>query len=74
MQWSEEEIKTYEVMQVDDDGDLLSTLSIEAKSGEAAALQLQQVADGTKSIKICLDGNVMNEMGVNYWRTRIRRR
>ncbi len=74
MQCSDSETKTYEVKQVDRDGDLLASVRIDAESGEAAAKQLKQVVDGTQNIQICLDGNVMNEMGVNYWRTRIRRR
>ena len=74
MDWSEGGMKTYEIKQVDAQGDLLASVQVDADSGEAAAKQLRKVVDGAKSIKVCLDGNVMNEMGVGYWRTRIRRR
>jgi len=72
--WSEDAMKTYEIKQVDADGDTLASVRVDADSGEAAAKQLTEVVDGAKNIKICLDGNVMNEMGVHYWRSRIRRR
>lgn len=66
--------KTYEVKQIDGEGEVLQTVEVEALSGEAAAKQLSEVADGTKRIAICLDGNPMSEMGVDYWNTRLRRR
>ncbi|WP_253155163.1 hypothetical protein [Stieleria tagensis] len=67
-------LKTYEIKQIDSHGDMVSSVQVDAESGESAAKQLQQVADGAESIKVCLDGNVMNEMGVDYWLKRVRRR
>jgi len=74
MEWIEGGLKTYEIRQVDDDGDVLASLKVDAESGESAAKQLKEVANGTRDIKICLDGEVMNEMGVDYWMKRVRRR
>jgi hypothetical protein len=72
MEFDTHEVKTYEVKQVDDHGDLLASLQVSAPSGEMAAKQLKEVANGTESIKVCLDGDVMNEMGVDYWHKRVR--
>jgi len=74
MEWIEGGLKTYEIRQVDDDGDVLASFKVDAESGESAAKQLKEVATGTRGIKICLDGEVMNEMGVDYWMKRVRRR
>ena len=68
-------IKTYEIQQIDSDGyQVTEPVRVEAGSGESAVKQLEQVADGARSIKVCLDGDVMNEMEVEYWQKRIRRR
>lgn len=68
-------MKTYEVKQVDGDGcNVVVPVRVEAHSGESAAKQLSKVAEGTQSIKVYLDGEVMNEMGVDYWQKRVRRR
>ncbi|QDT05801.1 hypothetical protein K227x_42060 [Rubripirellula lacrimiformis] len=75
MEWAEHAgLKTYEIEQISDSGALLQTVTIEADSGESAAKQLKSVADGAQSIRVCLDGDVMNEMGVDYWQKRVRRR
>ncbi len=66
--------KTYEIQQRGAGGDVLATVKIEAASGEAAAKQLRQVASGTESIAVCLDNQVTNEMGVDYWHQRVRGR
>lgn len=66
--------KTYEVKQIDSDGEVLQTVEVEALSGEAAAKQLREVAAGTERIAVCLDGTPMSEMGVEYWNTRMRKR
>ena len=79
MDWSnssanESGLKTYEVKQLDHAGNTLAAVEIDATSGELAAKKLDDVAVGTESIKVCLNGDVMNEMGVDYWQQRIRRR
>jgi hypothetical protein len=79
MDWSDSQmqdfgLKTYEIKQLDSEGDTVSSFNVDAASGEAAAKQLKQVAEGAESIKVCLDGKVMNEMGVDYWLKRVRRR
>lgn len=66
--------KTYTIRQIDEDSRVLSETPVEAASGEAAAKQLREVRNGTDRIEICLDGKAMNEMGVDYWRQRVRRR
>ncbi len=68
------EEKTYHVQQLDADGDVLASVAVEAVSGEAAAKQLREVADGTESINVCLNDEVMNEMDVQYWHQRMRGR
>ena len=68
------EMKTYQVEQIGDEGSVLATIPIEAISGEAAAKQLKSVAEGTQRIVISLDGSPMNEMGIDYWMKRVRRR
>lgn len=73
-EWIESGVKTYEIKQIDDRGTVLSSSNVEAGSGEAAAKQLRKVVDGTRRIEVCLDGAKMNEMGVDYWLTRMRRR
>ena len=73
-EWNDTGTKTYEIKQMDDDGSLLSSLQVDAASSEAAAKQLREVVDGTDRIVVCLDGAPMNEMGVDYWQKRIRRR
>ncbi len=67
-------IKVYEIQQIHQDGSVLSSKQVEAASGEAAAKQLREVVDGTDRIAICLDGAAINEMGVDYWLKRVRRR
>lgn len=68
-------VKTYEIKQVDEAGqEVAEPLRVEAQSGESAVKQLGDVSDRTHSIKVCLDGVVMNEMDVDYWQKRIRRR
>lgn len=74
MEWSEPLQKTYEIKQIDGDGAVLQTTPVDAQSGEAAAKQLSEIADGTEKISICLDGEPINEMGVDYWQKRVRRR
>ncbi len=73
-EFNETGIKVYEIKQIGHDGIVLSSKQVEASSGEAAAKQLNQVVDGTDRISICLDGTSMNEMGVEYWQKRVRRR
>ena len=75
-EWNENDTgtKMYEVKQINDSGSLLSSLRVDALSSEAAAKQLREVVDGTDRIIVCLDGAPMNEMGVDYWQKRIRRR
>jgi hypothetical protein len=73
-EWNETGLKTYQIKQVDDSGLVLNTVDIEAESGEAAAKKLRQVVDGAQRIEVCLDDAVMNEMGVDYWLKRVRRR
>ncbi|WP_146602336.1 hypothetical protein [Novipirellula aureliae] len=65
--------KSYEIRQMSDAGKCLSAATVEAPSGEAAAKQLKNVVDGTDRIEICLDGKAVNEMGVSYWRKRVKR-
>ncbi len=66
--------RTYTIRQIDSDARVLSEFPVEAPSGEAAAKQLKEVPTGTDRIEVCLDGKRMNEMGVDYWRQRVRRR
>lgn len=66
--------KTYAVRQIDAAGGILSEIDVEALTSEAAAKQLSDVSDSTNKIAICLDGVTMNEMDVEHWRKRIRRR
>lgn len=73
-EWNDTGFKTYEIKQVDDDGAILDSTEVEAESGEAAAKKLRQVVDGTQRIEVCLDDAVMNEMGVDYFNKRVRRR
>ncbi|MCD0462986.1 hypothetical protein [Roseiconus lacunae] len=68
------EMKTYDIQQIGDAGSVLATIPIDAISGEAAAKQLKSVERGTEKIVVCLDGAPMNEMGVDYWQKRVRRR
>ncbi|TWU38505.1 hypothetical protein [Novipirellula artificiosorum] len=65
--------KKYEIRQLSDAGDVLSAQAVDASSGEAAAKQLKQVVDGAGKIEVCLDGISVSEMGVSYWRKRVRR-
>jgi len=65
--------KNYEIRQLTDAGECLAAATVEAPSGEAAAKQLKKVVDGTGRIEICLDGRAVNEMGVSYWRKRVKR-
>lgn len=73
-EWNDTGQKEYEIRQVDDSGALLASERVAAQSGEAAAKQLRKVVDGTERIVVCLDGSPMNEMGVSYWKQRVRRR
>lgn len=66
--------KTYAIRQIDSGGSILSELAVEAVSSDAAAKQLEDVNDATQRIAVCLDGQAMNEMDVEHWRKRIRRR
>jgi hypothetical protein len=66
--------KTYAIRQIDSAGSILSEIDVEAITSEAAAKQLSDVSDATNRISICLDGVTMNEMDVEHWRKRIRRR
>ncbi len=66
--------KTYEIRQIDSGGSIVSELAVEAVSSDAAAKQLEDVNDATERIAVCLDGQAMNEMDVEHWRKRIRRR
>ena len=66
--------RTYTIRQIDSDAHVLSEDPVEATSGEAAAKQLKEVRSGTDRIEVCLNGKPMNEMGVDYWRQRVRRR
>lgn len=74
MDWSDSVPKTYEIKQLDRAGTVLDSFPVEAQTGEAAAKQLKEVADGTETIAVCLDGAPINEMGVDYWQKRVRRR
>lgn len=67
-------MKTYAVRQIDSGGTILSELAVEAVSSDAAAKQLDEVNDATERIAVCLDGQAMNEMDIEHWRKRIRRR
>lgn len=67
-------MKRYEIRQLTDEGNVLSANTVEAMSSEAAAKQLKHLVDGTGRIEVCLDGKAVNEMGVNYWRQRVRHR
>lgn len=66
--------KTYAIRQIDSEGAILSEIDVEALTSEAAAKQLSDVSDATNRIAVCLDGVTMNEMDVEHWRKRIRRR
>ncbi len=66
--------KTYAIRQINSDGGIVSELAVEATSSDAAAKQLNDVDDATQRIAICLDGQAMNEMDVEHWRKRVRRR
>lgn len=66
--------KIYAIRQLDSQGSLLSEIDVEAANSEAAAKQLEDVNDSTDRIAVCLDGQPMNEMDVDHWRKRIRRR
>ena len=66
--------KTYAIRQIDSGGSILSELAVEAVNSDAAAKQLEDVFDATERIAVCLDGQAMNEMDVEHWRKRIRRR
>ena len=74
MEWSDSLHKTYEVKQIDGDGTVLQSIPVDAESGEAAAKHLQNLADGTAKIAVCLDGAPINAMGVDSWLKRMRRR
>lgn len=74
MEWADATEKTYEVKQIADDGALISSFSVDAASSEAAAKKLREVDRDTSKIAVCLDGEPMNEMGVDYWKQRVRRR
>ena len=74
MEWADPTEKTYEVKQFDDDGAVISSFSVDAASSEAAAKKLREVDRDTSKIAVCLDGAPMNEMGVDYWKQRVRRR
>jgi hypothetical protein len=73
-EWNDTGTKMYEVKQINGNGSLLSSMQVDALSSEAAAKQLREVVDGTDRIVVCLDGAPINEMGVDYWQKRIRRR
>ena len=64
----------YTIRQIDSQKTVLSEQQIEAVSGEAAAKQLKQVVDQTDRIEVALNGETVNEMGVTYWKQRVRRR
>ncbi|TWU01102.1 hypothetical protein [Stieleria varia] len=66
--------KNYEIQQIGLDGNVLATLSVEAGSGEAAIKQISKVAEGTETITVTLNDEVINEMGVDYWHKRVRGR
>ncbi|WP_145100980.1 hypothetical protein [Rosistilla carotiformis] len=64
----------YTIRQIDSHKTVLSEKQVEAVSSEAAAKQLKQVVDETDKIEVTLNGETVNEMGVSYWKQRIRRR
>ena len=66
--------KTYAIRQIHQDGSILCETDVEAVSSDAAAKQLNDVREDTERIAICLNGQAMNEMDVEHWRKRIRRR
>jgi len=66
--------KVYAIRQINSEGSVLSEIDVEAASSEAAAKQLSDVESSTEKIAVCLDGETMNEMDVDHWRKRIRRR
>lgn len=66
--------KQYEVRQIDGEGALLSSIHVQAESSAAAAKELRDVEAHAQCIEITLDGIPMNQMTVNYWRTRVRKR
>jgi hypothetical protein len=73
-QWSDTGERAYEVQQIDNDGELLSAVRVDAVSSDVAVRQLDSVVEGTDRIVVCLDGDAMNEMSVGYWKKRVRRR
>ncbi len=74
MEWADAGEKQYEVKQIDASGQVIDSLSVEADSSEAAAKQLRDVSADTRKISVCVDGKSMSEMGIEYWKKRVRRR
>ncbi len=66
--------KLYEIRQLDSDGLLLSSVPIVADSSASAARDLKEIVNGADRIEVALDGVAMNQMTVNYWKTRVRKR
>jgi len=66
--------KTYAIRQIGSDGNIVCEMAVDAVSSDAAARQLSEVRDETQRIAVCLDGQAMNEMAVEHWRKRVRRR
>lgn len=66
--------KFYDIRQVDRHGTVVAEDHVEAASSEAAAKQLRDVHVDTDKIEVCLDGQAMSEMAIDYWAKRVRRR
>ena len=65
--------KVYAVRQLNQAGDVLAEMDVEATNSEAAAKQLDRVDEDTVRIAVCLNGQTMNDMHVDHWRKRVRR-
>lgn len=68
------EESSYEIQQIGKAGQVLTSQTVLAHSGEAAARQLRDVVDGADKILVYRDGARMNEMRVGFWKKRVRRR
>ena len=66
--------KMYEIQLQDESGDVLSSKHVEAASGDAAARQVNEIVNGTAKIVVLTEGKPVNEMGVEFWQKRVRRR
>ena len=66
---------SYKVAQVDAQGNLLSEVPVAAQNYNAALRELSDVVTGTHKIVVFNDeGDIAGEIGVDFWRQRVRRR